>query len=226
MLPSRSLNSTSSIAVLVVIVAFCSLGYELLLAQTLTTFFGNTFNQYSLTVGIYLFALGMGGIVAGFLPERADLGPLGWVEVSLTLLGGFAPLIAGLLVAHVTFAYEAVLALIVLIGLLSGLEIPLFIRVARRAKCKESALFVVAWDFVGTFAASVLFALLLYPLFGLVGSAAGMACMNGFVAVWLFRAQGKRLVWPVLGCALMLVMLVYHKQVSQLLSHAAFGGAV
>ena len=45
------------------IVSFCSIVYELLLAQTLSTVLGNTVVRYSLTIGFYLAAKGIGAML-------------------------------------------------------------------------------------------------------------------------------------------------------------------
>ena len=45
------------------IVSACSLLYELLITQTLSLLAGNTVVWYSLTVGVYLSAMGLGAVV-------------------------------------------------------------------------------------------------------------------------------------------------------------------
>ena len=44
------------------VVAFCSIIYELLFSQVLTVIFGSSVIMYSLTIGIFLFSLGLGSL--------------------------------------------------------------------------------------------------------------------------------------------------------------------
>ena len=44
------------------ILAFCGLSYELILAQGLSAFLDNTVLRYSTTIGLYMFALGLGAL--------------------------------------------------------------------------------------------------------------------------------------------------------------------
>lgn len=46
------------------VLAFCSIVYELLLGQSLSAFMGNTVLRYSVTIGLYLFSMGMGALFA------------------------------------------------------------------------------------------------------------------------------------------------------------------
>ncbi len=73
-----------------VIVSACSLLYELLIAQTLSLLAGNTVVWYSLTVGVYLGAMGLGAALS-----RPRSGGSAWtslfkVELGLSAVGAGA----------------------------------------------------------------------------------------------------------------------------------------
>ena len=53
----------SLIYVVTVLVAFCSIVYELLMAQTLTLLTGNSVLRYSTTIGLYLASMGIGAFL-------------------------------------------------------------------------------------------------------------------------------------------------------------------
>lgn len=113
------------------VVAFCSIAYELVYSEFLTVFYGGTVLRYSITIGLYMFSLGVGAFLS---PQLGDTeSNFLRTEVYLAVAG---PLGAGLIVAvnafpAVTFPgkYELGLAIshvpILVVGLLSGFEIPL-----------------------------------------------------------------------------------------------------
>ncbi len=73
-----------------IVVAACSILYELLLAQTLTALLGNTVLRYSITIGCYLGALGLGAMLAGTRDGADPVPRLVRVELALSALGGLA----------------------------------------------------------------------------------------------------------------------------------------
>ena len=83
--------------------------------------------------------------------------------------------------------------LVLLIGILVGLEIPLIMRILKREVAfKDLVAQVLTFDYIGALAVSVLFPLLLAPHLGLVRSALLFGLLNALVAVWalwLFRQQ-------------------------------------
>lgn len=119
------------------IVSACSLLYELLIAQTFSLLAGNTVVWYSLTVGAYLGAMGLGAILFRPRAGRSAWGSLFKVELLLSLLGAGAVLLIQL--AHSVhlflsptpdggslFVFFGVsLTMTLLVGLLSGIELPL-----------------------------------------------------------------------------------------------------
>lgn len=184
------------VLVCTLLLAFCSIVYELLLGQTLSAFLGNTVLRYSVTIGLYLLAMGMGALVAGRRLLAAPLDALQRVELALTALGGssvvllFAADAMGLpamplsLLAH---------ALVLVIGVLTGLEIPLLIEIRRRAgrardgEDDDTAAHgeVLGVDYAGAFAGTVAFALFFYPRAGLLRTAFAVAAMNAVVGLVL-----------------------------------------
>ena len=70
------------------IVASCSILYELLLGQALSAFMGDTVLRFSVTIGLYLFSMGIGALLAGErLRSHAVLSLLG-LEFLLGTVGG------------------------------------------------------------------------------------------------------------------------------------------
>jgi spermidine synthase len=200
------------------ILAFCSIVYELLLGQTLSAFLGNTVLRYSVTIGLYMMSLGIGSMIAeGRFVARPVLTLLR-VELLLTLVGGSSvvflfyvnaigvPPIVLSLIAH---------SLIILIGILSGFEIPLLIGLKNyEAKDRDNA--IIGVNYLGAFLGTMVFAFVLYPYVGIVPTAFMVALFNAVVGVSLLSQMKhvdeseRRQFNTMLGLVtVMLIALVY-----------------
>ncbi len=176
------------------ILAFCSLNYEFLLAQMMSVLGGHTVFFYCLTIGLYIFALGIGSLIpVAAMEERAVRGRIFWVEMLLCLLGGGAPLwmigTDALVGAnggdYATYIVLVPHVLLVLgVGLMSGMELPLVLRLAEVRGVKSLMMRLLAIDYLASFSGAVAFPLLLLPQFGVV-RAAGMLALLNLAAVFL-----------------------------------------
>ena len=120
------------------LLGFCSIVYELLLGQSLSAFLGNTVLRYSVTIGLYMLSMGIGALLAEGRWVKHAVITLLRVEILLTVTGGFSVIFL-LLMASVgmpDLLFSAMAhSLIVIIGVLTGFEIPLLIEM--RAQEKE-----------------------------------------------------------------------------------------
>ena len=175
------------------ILAFCSIVYELLLGQALSAFMGNTVLRYSVTIGLYLFSMGVGSIIAEGRFVKHPVVSLLKVEILLTLMGSlsiallhFADWLDPSAIVFSLFAHS----LIILIGLLTGFEIPLLIEVKNLEK-EHSENAVIGVDYLGAFMGTVIFAFIFYPKLGLVQTAFIVASLNALVGVLLYTQHEK-----------------------------------
>lgn len=213
--------------VVTLVVAACSLAYELVLAQTLTALLGDTVLRYSITIGVYLGALGAGALWCGRRLEAPDTTPLERrlvrVELGLAALGGSAvPAFFSLdfVQRYIYFrpgvgegsdwmpmTFLACTHLwIVAIGVLSGFEVPLLLRMGE-ARGEGTTPRLLGVDYLGSLVASVAFPLLLLPELGLLGTGFAVAGLNA-VAALTMSVRWSRSVRPihfVLGGALVAV---------------------
>ena len=163
-------------------VAYCSIVYELLMAQTLSALMGNTVMRYSITIGVYLASLGIGAMLCEKSDEKDNVARLIRVEIWLSVIGGLAVFFISsfdvfhrfLISSHSWFSYgmgsylRPVLffilcnVVIVLIGILSGYEIPLLIALGE-AKKPNAMNVILGIDYFGSLIGAVLFPLLLLP---------------------------------------------------------------
>src|SRR5215211_7590707 len=118
------MNRTPILFLNVLIIATCGLIYELQ-AATLSSFvLGDSVTQFSLIIGLYLSAMGLGAWLSRFL-DRGLARTFLEVELGVALLGGLS-VPALYLVYSRPAAFSPVLYGVVLaIGTLVGLEIPL-----------------------------------------------------------------------------------------------------
>lgn len=173
------------------ILALCSIAYELVLAQSMSAFLENTVLRYSVTIGLYLFAMGLGA----FFIDRRMTRPLQclWnTEIALTIVGALS-VPSLFLVDHLFGSRLGLLvwghALIIAIGFLTGFELPLLLKIAQD-KQAPSRNKLIAFDYAGAFAGSLLFVFLLYPHVGLVPSVIAIAFVNAAAGLGLLK------LWP------------------------------
>ena len=202
--PSTDGSSTASVTVVYVlslILSACSLLYELLIAQTLTLIVGNMVIWYSLTVGTYLGAMGVGAILYGSLTRSRDWGQLYQVEIMLSLIGASSVILLNL--AHSmhllqtnrgaetlsTFVFFGLsFTATFLIGILTGMELPLLINLGNKLAVGTNVTNrVLGWDYIGAMAGGFTFPLFLVPFLELHTIGFVVAALNLLVAVYILR---------------------------------------
>ena len=167
----------------VFVVATAGLVYELVAGTVGSYLLGDSVVQFSLTIGIYLFAMGIGSLLSRFV-ERDVARRFVEVELGTALFGGFsAPLLflAFPLVEH----FGALLyGLLLVVGTLVGLEIPLLMRILRdEVDFRDLVARVLGFDYLGALFASVLFALFFVPRLGLQRTSLFFGLLNALVAL-------------------------------------------
>ncbi|MBN3039133.1 MAG: hypothetical protein JW869_06960 [Candidatus Omnitrophica bacterium] len=210
-------KKTGSAMTLVYIISFvlaaCSILYELMIAQTVSLLSINTVIRYSVTIGLYLGAMGIGALLCQRLfGKKERWRSLFFVEILLSLAGGLA--VAIVHYAHMIYGYmflEDKLLLgvgtfftlsflvVVGVGFLTGLELPLLIAIANEL-CKEKKVTnrVLAMDYFGSLAGAFSFPLLLLPNFEVISVGLVVAFLNLAVALFiLFSFLKKSAGFPV-----------------------------
>lgn len=173
--------------VTVLVIATSGLVYELIAATLASYVLGDSVTQFSTTIGVYLFAMGIGSYLSKFIDETS----VRFVEIELAaaLIGGFSAPFLFLAFAHATFFPVVLYGTIVVVGTLVGLEIPLVIRILREElDFKELIAKVLTVDYLGALAGSLLFAVVLVPQLGLNRTSLlfGMlSCVVGLMSTWV-----------------------------------------
>ena len=168
----------------VVIIATCGLIYELLAATVSSYVLGDSVTQFSLIIGIYLFAMGVGSWLSGFL-EKHLAEKFVDIELAVALMGGFSAPLLFLTFANVSYFGVILYTMVFVIGALVGLEIPLLMRILKdQLDFKDLVSRVLALDYVGALVAALMFPIFLVPTLGLNRTSMLFGMLNAIVGIW------------------------------------------
>jgi len=176
----------------VLVIATAGLVYELSMAAVASYVLGDSVTQFSIVIGIYLSALGIGAYLSRFVEQRLELVFVD-VELATALLGGLST--PGLFLAFgFTNAFSLILYSTVLgVGVLVGLELPLLMRILEhRLAFKELVARALTFDYAGALVGSLAFSLLLVPVLGLVHASVVCGLLNalvGLASTWLLGSD-------------------------------------
>lgn len=180
----RGQVSPPAVLLTVLVIGTCGLIYELLAGTLASYVLGDSVTQFSTIIGVYLFAMGVGAWLSGYV-ERDVVRRFVEVEIAVALIGGFSAAILFIAFSKVVFFRLLLYGLVLLIGTLVGLEIPLLMRILKdQYKLKDLVSRVLTFDYLGALVASLAFPLFLVPKLGLVRGSFAVGCLNAVVAVW------------------------------------------
>ena len=192
----------------VFVVAACGLVYELAAGALASYVLGDSVLQFSTVIGTYLFAMGLGSWLSRFFERQLPAHFLR-IELLVAVVGGGLPAVLFLTHAWQPEAFRPLLyGLVLVVGMLVGLEIPLVMRILKRnVQLRELVSQVLTFDYLGALAVSIAFPLLLVPQLGLIRTGLLFGLMNAAVALWalwLFRHELRRFAAHALACLLTL----------------------
>jgi spermidine synthase len=178
----------------VFVIAACAIVYELMIATISSYLLGDSVYQFSVTIGLFLTAMGVGSFISrGF---RRDL-LLTFVVIELVLgaVGGGSALFLYYVYGAAKGAYApAMYAVIAAIGVLGGLEIPILTRLlSERYVLRINIANVLSFDYLGGLIGSLAFPLLLLPYLGLIRTALVVGIVNAAVGVLVLAAHWREL---------------------------------
>src|SRR5947209_730827 len=143
------MNRTPVLFLNVLIVATCGLVYELLAGTLASYVLGDSVTQFSFVIGLYLFALGIGAWLSGFVETRLARCFIE-VELGVALLGGLSAPLLFFSFGRFNHFYLLLYGMVMAMGVLVGLELPLLMRIAREhLDFKELVSRVLAFDYIG-----------------------------------------------------------------------------
>ena len=195
----------------ILVVALCGIVYELIIGTVSSYLLGNSVYQFSLTIGFFMFAMGVGSLISKYFDNQFVRNFI-LIEIAIALVGGICSILLFMAFPFARVLYELVMySLILVIGAFVGMEIPILATLlAKRENMKESIANVMSLDYLGALIGSVAFPLLLLPSLGLVQSSFAIGLINIFVAivnVIIFRAHLKNYRAMLTWCLLIFISL-------------------
>lgn len=196
----------------VFIVAACGLVYELAAGTVASYLLGDSILQFSTIIGTYLFAMGVGSWLSRFLEYQLPAHFLR-IELLVGLIGGFMPAILFIVAAWAPGPFRPLMyGMVLLVGILVGLEIPLVMRLLKRDYAlKDLVSQVLTFDYLGALGVSIAFPLILIPNLGVIRTGLMFGLMNAIVALWalyLYRGHLLRLRAHAIAAALTIAALL------------------
>lgn len=149
------------------LISGCSIIYEVLISAISSYLVGDSVKQFSITIGLYMSAMGIGSYLSKYIKENL-FDYLVVIELLIGVVGGCSAVIlfsANLFLNTyiVVMCYQ-----IVFIGILAGLEIPILTRIVEQYTSNLSVTLssIFTFDYIGGLLGSLLFPLLLLPELG------------------------------------------------------------
>ncbi|MCB9487485.1 MAG: polyamine aminopropyltransferase [Deltaproteobacteria bacterium] len=196
----------------VFVVAACGLVYELVAGAISSYLRGDAVTQFSLVIGVFLSSMGAGSYLAQFIRKHL-LRRFVSIEIWLGVVGGTSSMSV--------FAFSAFFdpwfpvffyGLCAVLGLLIGAEIPILVRILSGddpdADTTGVLSNVLALDYLGALAGTILFPLLALPVLGLARASVVFGLMNLAVAWAAMSLVPGRKRWLVGGWAAAMVVLL------------------
>lgn len=217
----------------VFLISACGLGYQLIAGSVSSYLLGDSVTQFSITIGLYLSALGVGSYLTKYI-EKDLADRFIHVELAVAVAGGFSAI--AILFASISAVWFRPLLYfnILVVGSLVGIEIPLLMRILKEElDFKDLLAKVLAWDYIGALAVALVFPIVLLPRMGLVRASLALGLLNAAVALWsvgLFKEQVKRPVGMRLQAGVVLSILAigfaYARKLTMLSEHQFYANEI
>lgn len=176
----------------VLIIAICGLIYELIAGTLASYVLGDSVKQFSLIIGTYLFSMGIGSFLSKYFTENL----IKWfvqVELLVGLIGGISAPLLFILFPIVDGFQFLLLTIVVIIGILVGIEIPLLLKILKdKLSFNDLVSRVFTFDYIGALLASIVFPLFFVPYLGLIRTSLFFGIINvtvGIILCYYFQSQ-------------------------------------
>lgn len=195
---NENISSKQAMTLLVslLVVALCGIVYELIVGTISSYLLGNSVYQFSITIGLFMFSMGVGSFFTKRLNNRYVENFIA-VETAIAIVGGLSGVILFMVFPFARIFYELTMyGIIFAIGCLVGMEIPILTSLlSLHRDTKQTVADVMSFDYLGALIGSVAFPLLLLPSLGLLHSSFVIGLINALVAfttLIIFRSMVPR----------------------------------
>lgn len=176
------------------IISGCSICYELIISAVSSYLVGDSTLQYSVTIGLYMCAMGLGSFLSKYM--KKDL--FNWfvgIEIGVGLIGGISSLVLFLANLYLEQYQLVMYAEIIVIGTFVGAEIPILTRIIEQDEenLRVTISSIFSFDYIGGLVGSIAFPLLLLPHLGYFATAFLVGSMNALAAILIVFKYAKRI---------------------------------
>ncbi len=184
-------KQTGILLISILVVALCGIAYELIISTVSSYLLGNSVYQFSLTIGFFMFSMGVGSYLSKLLGNNLIQNFI-TIEIIISLVGGVCSLLLIMSFPFVRALYDTVMfSLIFIIGALVGMEIPILTGIlSYKQSTRDSIANVLSLDYLGALIGSVAFPLILLPQLGLLRSSFAIGLINiltALVNIYFFK---------------------------------------
>ena len=195
----------------ILIVALCGIAYQLIISTVSSYLLGNSVYQFSLTIGLFMFSMGVGSYLSKLLSDNLVQNFIN-VEIAISFFGGISSLLLLMAFPYVHSLYNTVMfSLIFIIGALVGMEIPILMGIlSHKQSMRDSIANVMSLDYVGGLIGAVAFPLFLLPHLGLLKSSFAIGLVNiitALINIYFFRQYLSRPKFTMAISVIVLIML-------------------
>ena len=208
-----SAQQSGVLLVSIMLVAACGIAYELIISTVSSYLLGDSVVQFSLTIGLFMFAMGSGSYLSKLIGEKRLIENFILVEMAIAMVGGVCSICLFVVFAALNPFYKTVMySFIMIIGVLVGLEIPILTAIlSKRESLRKSLAHVLSLDYVGALIGSVAFPLFLLPTLGLIRTSFAVGLVNiltALVTLLFFRKSIARSGLWIAGCVAILIAMI------------------
>lgn len=199
-------QQTAALVYSAFVAGLCSIVYELLIATTVSYFLGDSVTFFSVTIGLYMAAMGAGSYCSRYI-EHSLISRFIKVEIALALVGGLSIPILYLSYTLETLFMPCYVTLTLLVGFFVGLEIPFLTRLMESFQnLKTNIANILSFDYVGALVATLAFPFFLLPTLGNYTSSLVLGLINLSIVYVLFRSFRSELQTSSAGLKLSLLL--------------------
>ena len=176
------------------IISGCSICYELIISAVSSYLVGDTVLQYSVTIGLYMFAMGIGSYISKFI-KRNLFNWFVFIEMGVGLFGGTCSCVLFYSNLYLN-TYQIIMYIeIIIIGTFVGAEIPILTRIIESGSSDLSVTLssIFSFDYIGGLLGSILFPLLLLPKLGYFTTSFLVGVMNIVAAALIIFKYSDRI---------------------------------
>ena len=166
------------------LISICSIIYELIISSISSYLLGDSITQFSITIGLYMFAMGIGSYLSKKIKSQLFTRFI-YIELFVGIFGGLSSLILFFSNIYTSIYHLIMYILIIMIGILVGLEIPILTRIIEENKSdvRNNLANIFSFDYLGGLIGSLIFPLILLPNLGYITTTLLIGTINIFVAL-------------------------------------------